>query len=60
MASIPPAGTTINELLSRFRNRVGNNRDPFIALIRKICRFDKETKKLIPKSGGHAAGAPAG
>ncbi len=52
IASIPAGGTTINQLLSRFRQRVGGNRDPFIALIRRNSRWDADTKKLFPRLGG--------
>ncbi|KAI9785405.1 MAG: hypothetical protein M1816_000420 [Peltula sp. TS41687] len=57
IASIPAEGTTITELLEKFKRRVQNNeKTAFIDMVKKHSYLSKETKKLLPRPTGRGAG----
>lgn len=61
IASIPPRGTTINELLNLFKGRITESeRTPFIALVRRVSTFDRVNKKLMPRAAAGANGSSGG
>lgn len=47
-AAIPAAGIFSGDLLKIFRPRIGENHRKFIAMVRDVSNYDKETKMLRP------------
>lgn len=56
VASIPAEGTTIGKLLDIFKGRVGPDRNPFIALVKRNSTFDRVQKKLLPRPAAPGGG----